>query len=473
MKLQIISNRLPVKIKKEEGKISVEETSGGLATGLSGLRQDYDMVWTGWPGMYTPSKKERTEIEAFMEERSLFPIWITPEGHEGYYRGFSNKVLWPLFHYFCQYAQFEDEYWQSYVDVNRAFCRRLLDNASEEDVFWIHDYHLMLLPQMIRKEIPDARIGFFLHIPFPHYEVFRLLPWRKEILEGLAGADLVGFHTPQYADYFIHSANQILGLETFVNVFRMDGREIKAGSFPMGIDYRKFSECAEEPNVIEKVSEYREEYEGKKIILSVDRLDYSKGIIQRLKGFDRFLEKNPEYRKKVALLELIVPSRVGVEHYQQLKKEIDEFSGKINGKYGTPFWTPVRYFYRSVDFAILCGLYYSADIALITPRRDGMNLVAKEYVAAHQSRPGVLILSEFAGAAQQLRESIIVNPNNVSEIAQAIELALAMPVEEQEARLRAMQEVLRKTDVKQWAEGFIEQLSVGEQQAEYPVNFKK
>ncbi len=472
MKLQIVSNRLPVEIRKNKGKLSLKKTSGGLATGLSSLQQEYDMVWTGWPGIHTSSAEERSEIERFMAKKGLFPAWIPPKDYDGYYRGFSNKALWPLFHYFCQYAEFDDNCWQAYVKANRAFCTRLLENAGEADIFWIQDYHLMLLPQMVREKLPNARIGFFLHIPFPHFEVFRLLPWRKEIIEGLAGASLIGFHTRQYADYFIHSVEQILGKDTRDHYFREKGHTVKAGEFPMGIDYRKFAECAQQPGVIKRAQKYRKEYEGKKIILSVDRLDYSKGIIQRLRGFDRFLEKNPEYRKKVALLELIVPSRVKVDHYQHLKKEIDEFTGKINGKYGTPFWTPVRYFYRAVDFPILCSLYLAADVALITPRRDGMNLVAKEYVAAHQARPGVLILSEFAGAAQQLRESIIVNPNNLNEIAKAIKRALAMPVEEQESRFRAMQEVIRKTDVKQWAEGFIEQLRIGEEQVEYPVKFK-
>ncbi|MCB0583196.1 MAG: bifunctional alpha,alpha-trehalose-phosphate synthase (UDP-forming)/trehalose-phosphatase [Phaeodactylibacter sp.] len=460
MKIQVVSNRLPleVEIKKDKGEISAKPASGGLATGLSGLRQAYDMVWTGWPGSITSSARERAEIERFMAKRSLFPVWLSKKDYNGYYKGFSNKVIWPLFHYFCQYPQYRQVYWKAYVKANLAFCNRILENASEEDIFWINDYHLMLLPEMIRENLPHAKIGFFLHIPFPHFEVFRQLPWRKEILEGLAGAGLIGFHTQQYADYFLHCVNQILGCGIDDGTFEVKGRTVRAGSFPMGIDYQKFTECARQPDVISTVRQYREEYQGKKIILSVDRLDYSKGIIQRLRGFDRFLENNPAQRGKIALLELIVPSRVGVEQYRQLKKEIDEFSGKINGKYGTPFWTPVRYFYRSVDFPTLCGLYYSADIALITPRRDGMNLVAKEYVAVHQGQPGVLILSEFAGAAQQLRESITVNPNSIDAIAQAIEKALDMPVEEQTKRLEAMQKVIRKTDVKDWAAGFIEKL---------------
>ena len=464
MKLQIVSNRLPIEIKKNKDKLSTKQTSGGLATGLSGLRQAYDMVWTGWPGIHTSIAEERAKIEGFMAKRNLFPVWFSQKVYKGFYNGFSNKTLWPLFHYFCQYAQFDDGHWQSYIKANQAFCQRLLENADEEDIFWIHDYHLMLLPQMIREKLPHVKIGFFLHIPFPHFEVFRLLPRRKEILKGLAGADLIGFHTQQYTDYFLHCVGQMLGYNIDGGNFADKERTVKARSFPMGIDYKKFSECANEADVIAKVKEYQKEYKGKKIILSVDRLDYSKGIIQRLKGFDRFLEKNPAHRKKITLLELIVPSRVGVPQYQRLKKEIDEFSGKINGKYGTPFWMPVRYFYRSVDFTILCALYYSADIALITPRRDGMNLVAKEYVAVHQDRPGVLILSEFAGAAQQLRESIIVNPNDINEIAQAIETALNMSVEEQEARMEAMQAVVRKTDVKQWAAQFINQVRIGSSQ---------
>ncbi len=459
MKLQIVSNRLPVEIKHDGDKISVRKTSGGLATGMSALQDGYDMVWTGSPGIHTNNIEKRKEIERYMAEQGLFPVWTSEEDYHGYYRGFSNKVAWPLFHYFCQYAEYEENYWQAYRKVNRAFCGRLLENASEDDIFWINDYHLMLLPQMLREELPNAKIGFFLHIPFPHYEVFRQLPWRREILKGLSGASLVGFHIRRYADYFLQSAEQLLDKKFRESGFSIDGRPVKADHFPMGIDYDKFANCPENSEVTIQMEKYQEEYEDIRIILSVDRLDYSKGIIQRLKGFDLFLQNNPEQRGKVSLLELIVPSRIGVEHYQRLKKEIDEYSGKINGKYGTPFWTPVQYFYRSVDFPILCGLYLRADIALVTPNRDGMNLVAKEYVAVHQNRPGVLILSEFAGAVEQLRDSLIVNPNNIHEIAGAIQQAINMPDEEKMERLKRMHKGLRKKDVRDWAEQFIGQVN--------------
>ena len=460
MKLQIVSNRLPVAIETHDGELDVKRTGGGLATGMSALQKDYDMTWTGWPGSHTSSAEERKEIEAFMAKQGLSPVWISQRVYKQYYRGFSNKVIWPLFHYFGQYTRYREQYWKAYVKVNRTFCDQLLENADEGDIFWINDYHLMLLPQMIRAQLPSARIGFFLHIPFPHYEVYRQLPWRGEILEGLSGADLIGFHTRRYADYFLHSAGQILGMDIKGDTFSAGGRPVKAASFPMGIDYHKFADNARNPEVLDKVENYRKEYEGKKIILSVDRLDYSKGILQRLKGFDLLLKNYPEYKGKISLLELIVPSRIGVEQYQRLKKEIDEYTGRINGRYGTPFWTPVKYFYRSVDFNTLCALYCIADIGLITPRRDGMNLVAKEYVAVQQDRSGVLILSEFAGAVHQLRDGIIVNPNNVNDIVEAIRRALMMTEEERRLRLERMQEVIRKSDVMDWAENFIKELNI-------------
>lgn len=468
MTLQIVSNRLPIEIKKTNRNLTVHQTSGGLATGLSALQSSHEMVWTGWPGTNTSSEEARKKIEDIMAEQGLVPVWIPKKDYAGYYRGFSNKVIWPLFHYFGQYAQCREIYREAYVNVNRIFRDRLLEMAGEDDIFWINDYHLMLLPRMLREKLPRARIGFFLHIPFPHYEVYRQLPWRREILEGLAGADLIGFHTRRYADYFLQSVGRLLGTQVSGRRFKVGNRTVNVGDFPMGINYQRFADSARNPVVLQKTEQYRQEYAGQKIILSVDRLDYSKGILQRLKGLDLFLENNPGYRGKITLLELIVPSRVEVEHYQQLKKEVDEYSGWINGKYGTPFWTPVRYFFRSVDFDTLCALYRSADIALVTPLRDGMNLVAKEYVAVQQERPGALILSEFAGAAGQLDKSILINPFDEASIAGAIEKVLKMPDRQKRVRMRHMQEVIRKTGVREWATGFIGQVNAKAVQGELP-----
>lgn len=458
MKIQIVSNRLPVKINKHNDQLDISMSSGGLATGLSSLLGSDQIRWTGWAGLITSNPRVKRRAEELLNKKNLIPVWLSGANYRHYYEGFSNQVIWPLFHYFSQHTTYREEFWQSYVEVNQLFCDKLMETATENDIFWIHDYHLMLLPGMIRKRFPNARIGFFLHIPFPHHETFRHLPWRKEILEGLCGADLIGFHTPEYGAYFLDAIETLLDVKVNANSFYFDQRQVKVKDLPMGIDYKKFAAQARKEEVLEKVTELKKEYDGKELIVSVDRLDYTKGIIQRLRAFDHFLGEHPEYREKICLLELIVPSRAEVKNYRTLKGMIDKYSGKINGKYSTPFWTPVRYLYRAVDLDTLSAFYLSADIALITPLRDGMNLVAKEYVALHQQGKGALILSEFAGAALQLTNALIVNPNDIYEISKAIKKALNMSESEKKERLRRMQQILSETNVNKWAEAFISEL---------------
>ncbi|MGI9533571.1 MAG: bifunctional alpha,alpha-trehalose-phosphate synthase (UDP-forming)/trehalose-phosphatase, partial [Thermodesulfobacteriota bacterium] len=332
--------------------------------------------------------------------------------------------------------------------------------AEPNDIIWIHDYHLMLLPKLIREKIPNAQIGFFLHIPFPSSEIFRLIPWCRELVEGLLGSDLIGFHTFDYVRHFGESVRRLLGIEHYLGQFTVDKRPIKTDIFPMGIDYAKYSKAPQKKIVKEKVKRIKRRIGGNyKNILSIDRLDYTKGIIQRLEAYKLFLKNNPKYRDKVIFFMIIVPSRTEVPHYKQLKEQIDNLVGNINGEYGTLSWNPIRYLYRSFSFNDLIALYTLADILFITPLRDGMNLVAKEFVAAKTNGKGVLILGEMAGTAKELGEAIVINPNDVDQTANSLKMAIEMPESEQKNRLSGMQRRLQRYDLKRWASDFIESLN--------------
>jgi len=386
------------------------------------------------------------------------PVPLSQPDVEAYYYGMCNRTIWPLFHYFPIYAEYSESFWQAYERVNVAFANVVSGIAKPNDIIWIHDYHLMLLPRLLRERVPKATVGFFLHIPFPSFEIFRLLPWRQQILEGLLGADLVGFHNYDYTGHFLDSAHRLLGYEVAMGQVTTADRLVKADAFPMGINYNQFSNVDQDPQVQAERKRFRRKLGDCRVILSVDRLDYTKGIPQRLEAFSLFLDRNPKFKRKVILVLLVVPSRVRVEHYIQLKKQVDGLVGEINGKYGTIGWMPVWYLYRSLPFHPLAALYSLADVALVTPLRDGMNLVAKEYTATKVDGKGVLILSETAGAAQELGEAIIINANNQDEIAQALVKALEIPEQEQIERNRVMQERLRRYDVVQWANEFIDKL---------------
>src|SRR5690606_34465090 len=378
--------------------------------------------------------------------------------------GFSNRTLWPLFHYFMEYTEFELEFWETYKRVNQKFADASIENSEEEDVIWVHDYQLMLVPQMVREKRPGTSIGFFLHIPFPSYEIFRTLPWRDEILEGLLGSDLIGFHTYDYERHFLSSVRRLLGLEVNFNEVNLEHRSIKVDSFPMGIDYKKFHEAAklhdkrrmgDKTDTQTSLDEHKASAPGTKLILSIDRLDYSKGIAKRLNAFEYFLNKYPEYQEKVRLIILAVPSRSYVPQYQLLKREIDELIGRINGHFSTVNWTPIWYFYRSLPFENLIDLYTSSDIAWLTPLRDGMNLVAKEYIATRIDGTGVLILSEMAGSANEMNEALLINPNNFEQQADTLKQALNMPKLEQIARNSFLQNRLERYNVEVWANEFM------------------
>ena len=458
-RLVIVSNRLPVTVQKRKSKWHLEPSVGGLVTGLGSFYKQYSSVWIGWPGIDREKiKGEKRDIEARLLSENCYPVFLLHRGVEDYYHGFCNGTIWPLFHYVPAYAVYNKDLWQAYERVNEAFAETVVKVAKDGDIIWIQDYHLMLLPKLIRERLPNAIIGFFLHIPFPSFETFRLLPWRKQILRGLLGADLIGFHTYDYTRHFLDSVHRLLGYEAFRGQITTIDQISKTDAFPMGIDYERYSSTARGPIVHAQISKFRRRLGERKVILSIDRLDYTKGIPQRLEAFNLFLTRNPQYRDRLVLIIVVVPSRTRVGQYARLKKQVDELIGQINGRHGSIGWTPIWYLYRSLTFHSLVALYNMADIALVTPLRDGMNLIAKEYIATKTDGKGVLVLSETTGAAKELGEAIIINVNNQEEIAQALEEALAMPEEEQIERNRIMQKRLERYNVVRWADEFIDAL---------------
>jgi trehalose 6-phosphate synthase/phosphatase len=463
-RLIIASNRLPVKIEKTDDNLKVIPSEGGLATGLKSYHKSNNSVWIGWPGISPESKDEQTKVEEIISKEDCLPVFLDESLIDNYYYGFSNTTIWPLFHYFTEYSEFRRTFWQAYKKVNEEFAEVIIKNATEGDMVWVHDYQLLLLPSLLKNKRPDLRIGFFLHIPFPSFEVLRVLPWRKEILTGMLGADLIGFHTYDYARHFISSTKRLLGYEVNFNVISLETRQVFIDVFPMGIDYKKFQEMAtmvqskpiqERSKQHQDIDRFLLEAPNRKLILSIDRLDYTKGLPERLKAYRHFLKTYPEYKEQVSLILLTVPSRVEVEQYQMLKSEIEELVGRINGEFGTLNWNPIIYFYRSLPFENLIELYTSADIALLTPLRDGMNLVAKEFVATKINKKGVLILSEMAGATKELGEAIAVNPNNIRDVSEAIYTALNNTEEEQIKAISAMQTRIQRYDIYKWASEFI------------------
>jgi len=417
MRLLIVSNRLPITVSEEEGKLKFKESAGGLVSGLSAyldslkgssfIKSDY--IWIGWPGSALAEEtKEKIKLEA-LKEFNVYPVFLSEEEMEKFYHGFCNKTIWPLFHYFPSFAIYEEEYWIHYKIVNEIFCNAVLEIIKPDDIIWIHDYHLMLLPKLLRNRLPDNPIGFFLHIPFPSFEIFRLLPskWRREILEGLLGADLVGFHTQEYTRYFLRCTLRILGYEHDMGLINLTDRMAKTETFPMGIDFQKYHNTTDNQEILQEKEELKKTLTDYKVILSIDRLDYTKGIINR-----------------------------------------------------NITWTPILYQYKFLPFNPLIAMYGVSDVCLVTPLRDGMNLVAKEYVAVRTDKTGVLILSEMAGAAKEMGEAIIINPNNIEELAGALKEALEMPVSEQIKHNEAMQRRLKRYDVVRWADDFNNELQL-------------
>jgi trehalose 6-phosphate synthase/phosphatase len=453
----IVANRLPITVKPTESGVEVQKSSGGLATGLLRPHEQSGGLWIGWSGATEQlTDEQQSELDRQLAAMRLVAVPLTSDQVTRYYEGFSNGVLWPLFHYLLDQVPLHVRDWDAYVEVNEQFAEIVAEHYQPGDLIWVHDYQLLLLPDLLRKRLPDAKIGFFLHIPFPSEELFRTLPERDRVLRGLLGADLVGFHTPAYLRHFASSLTQ-LGLTVEIDRVQLTEREVRLGVFPMGIDAASFSSLAEDPAVLAEVAVLRGD-ESVRLLVGVDRLDYTKGIPRRLLSYEKMLQAHPELCEKVRLVQVAVPSRTGVEAYQEFRALVDGLVGRINGDFGTSRWVPVHYIYRSLSEPELVALYRAADVLLVTPLRDGMNLVAKEFVASRTDGDGVLVLSEFAGASWELPEAVQVNPYDIDGMAESTYRALMMDPEERRTRLAPLRVRVETYDVHRWAATFLEQL---------------
>ena len=472
-----ISNRLPFSVKKTPSSddttgndatatttatLQFKPSVGGLATGLASL-ETVDMQWIGWPGMAEEDMdaSDHAQIAEYTSQHHCTPVSLTQQHVDEFYLGFSNETIWPLFHYFFHHCQFNPDHYATYQRVNQLFADAAIAEYQPGDRFWIHDYQLLLVPQLIRDALPDATIGFFLHIPFPSFEIMRLLPWRQELVQGLLGSDLIGFHTYDYVRHFLSSVYRITGCPNALSKISVhDGRTVTVDAFPMGINYDRFAQAIQLEETVSAVADLKSQFrDDVRVILSVDRLDYTKGILERLHSFDVFLNTYPEYKRKVALVVVAVPSREAVDTYVTMREELERTTSRINGTHGGIDWTPIRYLYRGIPFHELSALYRYSDVALITPLRDGMNLVAKEYVAAQDPEdPGVLVLSEMAGAAHEMYEAVMVNPFDTQGVAAGIQTALEMPKPQRKLKNAVLQQRLKRYSVQKWAADFLESL---------------
>jgi trehalose 6-phosphate synthase/phosphatase len=461
-KIIFISNRLPVTVSRQEEQLQYTKSLGGLATALEDYHNESESVWVGWPGISDEmiQENEREQIQQKLKHAyKCKPVFLSDDEMNQYYYGFSNKTIWPLFHYFSEKTEYNPSTWQVYKEVNQKFFDTVDPVIQDDDIIWIHDYHLMLLPQMIREKYPRTQIGFFLHIPFPSLEIFRLLIWREEILKGLLGSDLIGFHTYDYVKHFTSSVGRLLDLDIHLNKISYENRYIQVDAFPIGIDYDRFNKGEPTLDSREEINEIIKNMKDSKMVLSIDRLDYSKGIPNRIKAFGLFLEKYPEYRQKIWLHLIVAPSREQIDSYDDLRKEITELVGEINGKYGTLSWMPIWFFFRPFPQENLISFYRLADVLLVTPIRDGMNLVAKEYIASRADYDGMIVISETAGAASELGETVIVNANDSDSIAAGIKTALEMPLDVKSAINRNLHKRLQRYNVRFWANDFLESLN--------------
>lgn len=458
-KIIIVSNRLPVSIQKKDGEFTLLKSSGGLVSAMSSVYNQENVVWIGWPGISVTNKEEEQYITELLAGNKMKPVFLEEAVMEKFYSGFSNNTIWPLFHYFPKLTDIQEGSWKAYKKANKAFAEAVLDIAEDEDTVWVHDYHLFLLPKLLRKKMAKLSIGFFLHIPFPSYEIFRILPPRIEILKGVLGADLIGFHTYDDIRHFLSSVSRLLGWNNVNGFIEINDRKVKVDAFPISIDYQKYAKLSVSESVVAKAKELRTRLGEHHYIISVDRLDLSKGIPEKLKAYERFLDTYPEYKSNCSLILQVVPSRTNVPAYKELKKEIEQEVGRINGKFSRVEWAPVIYLYRSVSNELLSALYVLSDVALITPLRDGMNLVSKEYVASKQDGKGVLILSEMAGASKELSDALIVNPFDIADVAESIYKALTMSESEKMKRNKRMQQRIRRSNVHVWSKLFLQKLN--------------
>lgn len=460
----VVSNRLPVTISKDDtGKYQYKMSSGGLVTALQGLKKTATFKWYGWPGVEIPDDEKEQVKQDLLEQFNAVPVFLSDEVADLHYNGFSNSILWPLFHYHPGEINFDENAWLAYNEANRAFAEVIFETMQDDDLIWVHDYHLMLLPQMLQEEITkrklrNVKLGWFLHTPFPSSEIYRILPVRQEILRGVLSCDLLGFHTYDYARHFLSSVQRVLNVNTLPNGVEYQGRFVNVGAFPIGIDVSTFQDGLLKQQVKDRISQLKETFKGQKIIIGVDRLDYIKGVPQKLHAMEVFLSEHPEWRGKVVLVQVAVPSRGDVEEYQYLRSVVNELVGRINGQFGTAEFVPIHFMHKSVPFEELISLYAVSDVCLVSSTRDGMNLVSYEYIACQEETKGSLILSEFAGAAQSLNGAIIVNPWNIDEMSDAINEALTLPEVKREVNWEKLFKYISKYTSAFWGENFVHEL---------------
>jgi trehalose 6-phosphate synthase/phosphatase len=451
-----VSNRLPVAIKNGE----MTKSSGGLVAALEGLPQGgYEQKWIGWPGAEITDRKEQKQIgRKLADEYGCIPIFLGKEEAAGFYEGFSNSSIWPLLHYLPNYLRYEPEWWEDYRKVNQTFADKVLEIAKDGDLVWVHDYQLMLLPSLLRAEAPNLRIGFFLHTPFPAPQIFRFHPRCRELVAGMLGANRIGFHAFNYLRHFSGAVRRLLRIETELTQVSRDGHTTALGVYPIGINASKFEQTMDSEEFRQRRDEFRRAHEGKRLVISVERMDYTKGILHRLEAIDDFLAKWDQI-DNIRFIFVSVPSREGIEEYQHLLEEVESRIGQLNGKYATLLNSPIHFIHGSIPFVDLCALYALADVALVTPLIDGMNLVAKEFIACQRENAGLLILSEFAGAAEELFNALFVNPYDSDGVAATLVAALGTPVEQRRSGIQAMRERVIHYDAQHWARSFIEDLA--------------
>jgi trehalose 6-phosphate synthase/phosphatase len=452
----VLSNRLPITARRSGDVITVHPSSGGLVTGLRHVARQWPLIWFGWNGMaQDPPDGDSGELTQGWEGARLSAILLSAKDVEHFYRRYCNSTLWPILHGLGDGSAPAREDWEIYRDVNTRFAQKAITATLPGDRIWIHDYHLLLVARELRSLGSSAPIAFFLHTPFPAFKVFQQIPQHRELLEGMLGADVIGFHTEEYAHNF-RCAASALGYRTVGNNVMAGDRRVRLKARPMGLDMNSFARLANEPHVLDEVA--RIKLAEPALILGVDRLDPTKGIPERLIAFERLLDDRPELHGRVSLAQIAVPSREEVTAYQDLKEVVEALVGRINRRYCTPSWTPIHYIYDTVDLNTLVSLYRAADVMAVTARRDGLNLVAKEFIATRSDGDGVLILSRFAGAAAELRSALLVNPHNVAELAAAYYQALVMPESERRSRMTAMRSAVASNDVIGWAAAFLDSL---------------
>lgn len=462
----MVSNRLPISLKRSNGAWDITFSSGGLVAALSGLKEDVEFVWVGWIGLEVPESERQSLVDLLnIEYPFLLPVFLDAHIVSKYYNGFCNDVLWPILHYTPmpmfqagRSMRFDDSLWEAYEFANASFSDIVCQEYTEGDVIWCHDYHLMSLPALIRQRIPEANIGWFLHTPFPSSDVYKMLPVRKQLLEAVLMSDLIGFHTYDYARHFLSCAQRLLSLETSPCSVNIKGHTAKIGVFPIGINPISFDAALSSPGVVRRLEELRARFSGKRVILGVDRMDYIKGIPHKLQAFDICLSRHPEWRDKLVMIQIAVPSRTDVAEYRQLCSNVNEMVGRINGRFGGLSGSPVQYLFQSVKFEELVALYALSDVCIVSSVRDGMNLVSHEFIACQQSNSGVLILSEFAGAAQSLAGAMRVNPWDAEELSDAIISALDMPYEERRIKQDKLYKYVVTNTASRWGTTFTKNL---------------